>query len=196
MIDTNLLIEYGAIIRSYKKGSLIIGEGNRARFFFQVYSGEVKMYNTGDDGQEFIQGIFKTGESFAEPPLFINTIYPASAATLADSEMVVLEKSKFIQLLKSNADVHLHLTQTLSRRLYFKAMMAREITLHDAAHRIIALIDFLKLRDGFTGELYPVTLTRQQLANLTGMRVETVIRTIGHLVKNNKLQQKGRKIFR
>ena len=74
-------------------------------------------------------------------------------------------------------------------------MIGREISLYDAGHRIITLIDFLKQRDGFENEIYPVTLTRQQIADLTGLRVETVIRAIQNLVKKE-LIQKGRKIYR
>lgn len=195
-MDFNLLLQYGAVIRRHKKEEVIIKEGGKARFFLVVYSGEIKMYNTGDDGQEFIQGIFKEGESFGEPPLFLGTDYPASAKALVDSEVLVLEKTKMINLLKDHFEMHLQVTEILSRRLYFKSIMAREITMHDAAHRIIAVIDFLKERDEFTEKTYPVSLTRQQLADLTGLRVETVIRSITHLVKKGELLQKGRKIFR
>ena len=196
MTNIDLLIGYGAVIRKYKKGSMVIKEGGKARFFHQVYAGEIKMYNTAGDGQEFTQGIFKSGESFGEPPLFLDTVYPASASALMDSEVLVLEKMKFLRLLQDHPAIHLQLTQTLSKRLYFKSLMAREITLHGAAHRLLALIDFIKEREGIAGDVFAVKLTRQQLANLTGLRVETVIRTIGHLVKSKQLQQKGRKIFR
>lgn len=195
-MNFNLLLQYGAVIRKYKKEELIIKEGCKARFFLVVYSGEIKMYNTGDDGQEFIQGIFKAGESFGEPPLFLSTGYPASAKALVDSEVLLLEKTKMINLLKDHFDMHLQVTEILSRRLYFKSMMAKEITMHDAAHRILAVIDFLKERDEFIEKTYPVSLTRQQLADLTGLRVETVIRSITHLVKKGELLQKGRKICR
>jgi CRP-like cAMP-binding protein len=144
----------------------------------------------------FIQGIFKEGESFGEPPLFLGTEYPATAKSLIDCEVLVLEKAKLLQVLKDHFDVHMYITAILSKRLYFKSMMAKEITMHDAAHRILALVDFLKERDVDAGDLYPVALTRQQLADLTGLRVETVIRTISHLVKNGELNQKGRKIYR
>lgn len=42
---------------------------------------------------------------------------------------------------------------------------------------------------------YEVSLTRQQLADLTGLRVETVIRTIKNLATKKKLEIINRKIF-
>ncbi|TWV99808.1 Crp/Fnr family transcriptional regulator [Chitinophaga pinensis] len=195
MLDYELLIQAGAVTRSFKKGDTILKEGNHARFYFQLISGEVKMVNTGENGQEFIQGIFREGNSFAEPPLFLDVAYPASAIAITDCDVLVLEKAKLLTLLSQNFDLQMQLVKSLSERIYFKSMMAKEISLYDAGHRIITLIDFLKERDGYTGELYPVTLTRQQIADLTGLRVETVIRAIKYLVEKE-LVQKGRKIYR
>ena len=48
-------------------------------FYYQVVEGSVRMANMNDDGKEFIQGIFKQGESFGEPVLFIDMPYPATA---------------------------------------------------------------------------------------------------------------------
>jgi len=195
MLDYELLIQAGATIRNYSKGEMILKEGSHARFYYQIVSGEVKMVNTGESGQEFIQGIFKQGNSFAEPPLFLDVTYPASAIAITDSEILILEKAGLLQLLAANFDLQMQLVRSLSERIYFKSMMAKEISLYDASHRIITLIDFLKQRDGYTTELYPVTLTRQQIADLTGLRVETVIRAIRYLV-DTELVQKGRKIYR
>lgn len=193
--EYELLMSAGAVTRSYEKGAVIVKEGGIAKFYFQVVTGEVKMVNTGDNGQEFIQGIFKSGESFAEPPLFLGSKYPASAIAITDCELLVLEKSKLLTLLSGDSGMQMTIIKTLCKRLYFKAMMAREISLHDAGHRILTLIDFLKEREGRPDELYEVTLTRQQIANLTGLRVETVIRAVGLLTKKE-LTQKGRRLYR
>ncbi|MBW8687775.1 Crp/Fnr family transcriptional regulator [Chitinophaga rhizophila] len=195
MLDYELLIQAGAVIRHFKKGDTILQEGTHARFYFQIVEGEVKMVNTGENGQAFIQGIFKPGNSFAEPPLFLDAPYPASAIAITDCNVIVLEKAALLSLLSGNFSQQMQLLKSLSERIYFKSMMAKEISLYDAGHRILTLIDFLKERDGYTDELYPVTLTRQQIADLTGLRVETVIRAINYLF-DKELVRKGRKIYR
>lgn len=195
MISTDLLAEFGAVTRLYKKNSYIFKEDGLAKFYYQVVSGEIKMFNISESGQEFIQGIFRKDESFGEPPLFLDKTYPASALAITDCEIAVLEKSKLLLLLLEHFDVQIKLVQALSARLHFKSVMSKGITLHDAGHRILMLIDFLKNRDGVS-DVYFVQLTRQQIADLTGLRVETVIRTVKHLVDIKELQQKGRKIYR
>lgn len=196
MITIDLLYEFGAVTRRFKKGTLVFQEGDTAKFYHQLLTGEIRMFNMSEEGHEFTQGFFRDGESFGEPPLFLNTKYPASAKAVIDCEVSILSKAKLLSLLHQNFDIQMALLKALSARLHFKSMMSKEITLHDAAHRILTLIDFLKMKDKVINEAYAVSLTRQQIADLTGLRVETVIRTMKHLVEKKMLQQKGRKILR
>jgi len=73
-------------------------------------------------------------------------------------------------------------------------MIMSEISVHSPEHQIISLLNYLK-KNANTNEKYEVQLTRQQLADLTGLRVETVIRTIKTLAKKQKLEIINRKVF-
>jgi len=74
-------------------------------------------------------------------------------------------------------------------------MIANELSGHAPEHRILTLLDFLKKESGVKGK-HKVKLTRQKIADLTGLRVETVIRTINVLVAQKKLMKTERKIYR
>lgn len=197
MINEDLLQEYGARRLSFAKGDILFRQGDEPRYFWQVLSGEIKMNNFNDEGKEFIQGIFTPGSSFGEPPLFIGKPYPANAEALTPSEVYALPKDAFFNLLESSYELHRELTTSLAQRLYYKAIMASEISSQDAEHRILKLIDYFKELVGIPSkEQYRVDLTRQQVADLTGLRVETVIRAIKSLEKKGELTLEGRKILR
>ena len=197
MINENLLIDHGAKRVSFSKGDQLFREGESALNFYQVASGEIKMNNYNQDGKEFIQGIFATGQSFGEPPLLANVKYPANAEAISDAEVFQLSKEQFMELLSSNPKVHLKITETLAKRLYYKAIMVSEISSQEPEHRILRILDYLKnvakIEEQFG---YKVDLTRQQLADLTGLRVETVIRATKSLEKKGELQIKKRKVYR
>lgn len=72
------------------------------------------MNNFNLDGKEFVQGIFTAGQSFGEPPLFADVKYPANAEVISDCEVINLHKEKFLELLTSNAEVHLKVTKTFA----------------------------------------------------------------------------------
>ena len=195
MIPENILLDYGATIENIDASVVFLTEKKRADFYFQIKTGEVKMFNLNENGKEFVQGIFYDGESFGEPPLFADFKYPASAATVKPTELFKLPKSKLFELLTHNPEINLKFTKALARRLYYKATILKEISVHPPEHRILALIDFLKNRYG-SEELFQVELTRQQIADLTGQRVETVIRAIKQLEQDGEIKLIKHKVFR
>jgi CRP-like cAMP-binding protein len=198
MISELLLYDFGAEKLDFVKDDRIFSEGQPALCYYQIVSGEVKMNNFNEDGKEFIQGIFFKGQSFGEPPLFADVKYPAHAETLSDAEVLRLSKDNFMELLKAHPDQHLEITKALAARLYYKSIMAAELSSQDPEHRILRILDYLKkyvhnLTAPFS---FQVDITRQQIADLTGLRVETVIRATKSLEKKGELKIKNRKLFR
>lgn len=120
------------------------------------------------------------------------------AITLADAVIYVQPKSAFLNMLHKKSETAISLCARLANRLYYKTMIAAEIASQDPEHRLLTRIDFLKTDVGNCQpfELYQVALTRQQLAELTGLRAETVIRTIKALEKKGSLSVNKGKIYR
>lgn len=198
MIDNSLLTKYGAIEKHYAKDEVVFFKNDVPRFYFQVVSGEVKMNSYNEAGKEFIQGIFSAGRSFGEPPLFGDFDYPANAVALEESTLLVLRKELFHTLLLENPKVHLKFTEVLANRLYYKATMASGNSSNTAEDRVIKLIDYLKFQVYKipAEDLYEVELTRQQIADLTGLRVETVIRVLKKMDKSGEIRIQNRKVYR
>lgn len=197
IIEPNILENYGTKLVQLHKNEILFPEGGSALFYYQVSKGIIKMNNYSQDGQEFVQGMFKDGESFGEPPLFANFIYPANAVAVIDSVVWKLPKENFIRLLKENFELHLQFCAILSQRLQFKAMIAKEMSSHAPEHRILTLIDYFKEKAGPTkGQYYEVPFTRQQLADMAGLRVETVIRSVKALCEKKELKITNRKVYR
>ncbi len=198
MISDKLLQTNNASVQEIKKGEILFNKGEHAHFYYQVKSGEIKMNNYNADGKEFIQSIFYEGQSFGEPPLFADIVYPAGAEAIVDSKVYKLPKADFHQLLKENPNVHFKITEVLSLRLYYKAIIASTMSSEEPERRIIKLFDYLKryVHQIDEDEKFEVDLKRQQIADLTGLRVETVIRACKSLEEKSAIQIKNRKIIR
>ncbi len=195
MIPIELLETYNAKLRTYDKNTTVFEELDTPRFYYQIASGSVKMINISEDGKEFAQGIFYDGNAFGEPPLFGDSKYPATALCVQDSSIYILPKSVFFDLLLAHPDLHLKFTKLLSKRMIYKAKIMKEVSIHPPEHRIMTLLQHLKNNFGTATDEYEVALTRQEISNLTGLRVETVIRSIKNLEKNNKLSIRDRKVY-
>ena len=198
MLDQQLLLKYGAEKVQTKKGEVLFEKGDIPRFFYQVVDGDVKINDVNAEGREFIQEIISGGRSFGDFALVGEFKYLANAEAIIDTSLLRLGKSHFFKMLQENPKVHLTFTKNLAKRLHYKALMSAEIATYSAEHKILALLDYLKhtiynISDSYGFE---VNLTRQQIADLTGLRVETVIRNIKKLEDCGEVKIVNRKILR
>jgi CRP/FNR family transcriptional regulator, cyclic AMP receptor protein len=196
VFPSKTLEKYHAKIVSLRKDQVLFHEGDRAIDYFQVEEGSVKMFIASNDGQEFIQGIFTAGESFGEPALIGNFPYPGSVVAIEKSKVWKLPGDQFLQMLKENFDLHLKMDQVLCQRLRYKSMVLSEISSYDPEHRIVALLKYFRTKNArpdISGKII-IPYTRQQLADMSGLRVETVIRTVKKMEKDGKLSLDGHKI--
>lgn len=99
-----------------------------------------------DDGKEYIQGIFNDGESFGEPPLFINEPYPSTAVAQKDSIILKLNKETFIKILKEYPELQMALIKILSLRTYNKTITARDLIYNKPTHKIKAFLKAYKIK--------------------------------------------------
>lgn len=188
MIDSSLLLSYGASYKKVPGGEVIFQEGQSAHFYYQLESGRVKWLNVDDEGREFIQAIIEPGESFGEIPLFDGEPYAATAIADKDCILLRLHETTFHQLLKDHPEIHFALTKLIAQRLRFKFLFSKEIAAHDPETAITSLIHHFKKENlHICNECSKVQLTRQQIADMTGLRVETVIRTIRNLHEKGSL---------
>ncbi len=189
MIPEKIVKSHHALLVKFSKGELIFREGTEALHYFQIEEGSVKMVSRSEGGQEFIQGISIQGESFGEPPLLCNFSYPSSAIALLDSKVWKIRKADFYNLIKENFEIHLKLDQILCERLHYKNKVIASMAFDSPENSVMRLITLLKSksRQAHNSEKFIVPLTRQQMADMIGLRVETVIRSVKKLEENGKI---------
>jgi CRP-like cAMP-binding protein len=196
MIDIDLLLAWGAAFKKISKGTTIFREGTTCCFYYQLMSGRVRWLNINEEGKEFIQTIIEPGECFGELPLFDDEPYAATAIADEDSVVIRLHKPVFNQLIKENQDILLKFTRLLAQRVRFKFMLLKSFASHDPENRISALLNYLKKENkSFCNDCSQLKLTRQQIADMTGLRVETVIRSMRHMHERGELLINKGKVY-
>jgi CRP/FNR family cyclic AMP-dependent transcriptional regulator len=196
MIDINLLLAWGAAFKKIPKGITIFREGTTCSFYYQLVSGRVRWLNINDEGKEFIQTIIEPGESFGELPLFDDESYAATAITDKDSIVIRLHKPVFTQLIKENQDIHFKFSRLLVQRVRFKIILLKSLACHNPEIMIRALLNYLKKENkNFCDDCCQLKLTRQQIADMTGLRVETVIRSMRQMHEKGELLISKGKVF-
>ena len=192
-IDLDLLFTWGAIAKEYKKGEVIFNEEDTANFYYQIVDGNVRMFNSNDEGKEFTQGYFSQGDSFGEPPLFINETYPSTALAFQECKIIKLAKDKFLKILEEYPTIQKQFLELICKRLHAKAKTTNDIINQKPESRIMAFLNAHKKKNGEQKAIVP--FTRQEIANFTGLRVETVIRTFSKMSAQDKVDIVHHKIF-
>ncbi len=184
VVSVDLLLSFGATYKKVKRRQIIFYEGDPAVFFYQIIEGKVKMVNISDDGSEYIQGIFENGDSFGEPPLFYDAHYPASAVACEETLLIKLPHDIFKQLLRQHTNLMENFLKMFANRLRTKSLNTAFLLKNNTEKRILNILSFYsKPMEEKTGKI--VQLSRQDVADLCGLRVETVIRNI------KKMETKG-----
>ena len=196
MVDIDLLLSWGAAYKKVGAGETVFNEGQSCFFYYQLVSGQVRWVNIGDEGKECIHSVVEPGESFGELPLFDDGPYAASAIADEDSIVIRVHKSTFLELIKDNSDIHFAFTKLLSKRLRFKFSIIKSFASHCPENRIATLLNYLKAENkNFCGNCNQLKLTRQQIADMTGLRVETVIRTMRNMHDKGELVIEKGKVY-
>jgi len=196
MIDIDTLLAWGAAYKKLSAGEIIFHEGSQSNFYYQLVSGKVRWVNINDEGKEFLQIIIQPGECFGELPLFDGEPYAASAIADTDAVIIRLHRSTFQELIKESPEIHFSFSKLLAQRVRFKFFILKEIANHNPEHSISALFNYFKeTKTNICPDCNRINLTRQQIADMTGMRVETVIRTIRNLHSKGQIQIEKGKVY-
>jgi CRP/FNR family transcriptional regulator len=195
-IDLDLLFSWGAVAKKYKKNEVVFDEAQDAHFYYQIMDGSVRMYNSNEEGKEFTQGLFCKGESFGSPPLFIDQQYPSKAVCIQDCTIVKLSKDKFLKILDEFPNILKSFLILLANKIHSKSTTSKEIINQKPEFRILAFLKSYKRKSKYdNADKILIPYTRQEIANYTGLRVETVIRTVTKMNASKKVEIINHKIF-
>lgn len=195
VIDEDILFTNGAEIQKYKAGEPVFVEGSLPKFYYQIRSGLLKINVYKDDGSEFIHSLPSAGHCFAETFLWYEVPYCINAIVVNDAEIIRLKKEVFMDLVNERSDLMSKVMAYTAERMFNRYRMLTTLSVNNPSYRILNVLDFLKSHHNVTEPFeFVIPFSRQQLAALTGLRVETVIRTVKKLEKQKLVKISNGKI--
>jgi CheY-like chemotaxis protein len=161
--------------KSYKKKASVFEEGDGALYVFFVKTGQVKLFQSHPDGKELITSLHTTGDFFGMEAILENEPYTESAMALEDTELVLLPKKDFTDLLYSHADVARSFIALLCRKVKEKEQQLVTLAYNSIRQRTAEAL--LKLHSLNASE-QPLSIGREDLAKIVGTATESVIRVL------------------
>lgn len=180
--------------RSYSSDQEIFAEGDSAEFLPIVTSGAVKMFRSPEPGKEVIIGIFRDGEMFAVPPVFDNGPFPASAVAIEDTQLLQLNRSEFMKLLRESAEFSHAVISWTCEMLREKTSIIRNLATASPEHRVgNVLVKLAESHDPKTP--IKIAVRRQDIAEMASLTTETTIRVIRRFAEQGLVRIEHGKIF-
>ncbi len=184
--------------RSYKKSNIILFEEDPGDSLFIIKEGKVKITRLSEEGREVILSILGEGEFFGEMSILDGEARSANVIALADSEVFVLKRQEFINILKSNPQIAITLLEELAVRIRKSDQQIEYLSLADAENRVAMTLLRLAEESG-TFKMGRVTIQelpmQQDMANMSGTSRETISRMLSEFTEKEYIDRKGKKLI-
>lgn len=187
-----------ATVRPYKAGESILREDEPGELFFVIVRGQVKVFVDSEHGREVVLTHLKAGDFFGEMALFDNEARSASVSALVASELAVLRRKDFLEVMADDFTIARQILSTLSGRLRRANDMIESLVLLDVGGRLAGYL--LRLaqesgtleEDGWYAVLRP---THQVIANSIGASRETVTRLLRQFAERGLIRMRGSSVW-
>jgi CRP-like cAMP-binding protein len=182
-------------VKSLNKGEYLFREHNPSLGFYIVQRGAVNVHRVNAAGKEQVIHIFRAGESFAEGTLATETGYPADARAIENTQVLLVQKTGFLALLRKQPELALRMLGSMSMHLRVLVAQLEDLTLKDVETR---LANWLVKRcpDPASGSPHQIQLsiTKRVLAAELGTVSETFSRTLAKFREQDLLSVKGKSL--
>lgn len=183
--------------RMFNKNDVILMEDEVGSALFVIVKGKVKVARTSSDGREVILTILSDSDFFGEMAILDGQTRSATVVAIEDTELFLIQRNDFINLLKEYPEVAISLLQELTKRLRAADGKIKALSLKDAEGKVATVI--LQLADDVGmikhGKVEIDKLPLQQdLANMAGTSRETISRTLHSFAKKGIIELDGSKL--
>lgn len=174
------------------KGERLFMSCDACTSLYIIKAGLIEMSQLGEDGKKIVLHHAGQGAFLGDTILFSEGKYEANAYALKDSELLVIEKEGFENLIHTYPEIGIRMLADFGTRIKRLKAFAAEIALKDVRERIIKLLLELVTEGSSTGT--PIVLTnlptQDEMAFRIGTVREVLCRELHKLEKNNLVKVK------
>jgi CRP-like cAMP-binding protein len=193
-----IAISKAAALRAYRRGERIVTQGQPGDSFFVLVKGRVAVSILSPEGREVVLSTLSAGDHFGEMALLDEAPRSATVTAVERSELAVLTREAFFDLLRGNFVLIRALFGSFSRRLRHANSTIEGLASLDVKGRLARYFRDLadergrKAGGGWTVVVRP---SQREIADTIGSSRETVSRTMSQLARENLIVPKGKAIY-
>lgn len=168
----------GRNINKYKKKQIIYSEGNRPSQLFFIQKGKVKTYKVNDLGKELTVGLYSEGDFLGYVALMEGSSYKESAVAMEDTELAVIPREDFNELMNSSKEISQKFIKLLARNVSEKEEQLLGMAYNSLRKKVADALLALQKKYTSTANPNSIDISRENLATIAGTATESLIRTL------------------
>jgi CRP/FNR family transcriptional regulator, cyclic AMP receptor protein len=181
-------------VRAYPVRKVVVSQGEPATALFGIVHGRLKVVSCGPDGHDTVLGIMAAGEVFGEVALLDGGVRSATCTTIEPSELLVVDRAQFMELLEGSPGIAVKLLLVLAQRLRRLSQRSEDAAFLDVPSRLArSLLDLAnrfgeRQRAPTSGIAIMLKLSQQELGELVGATRESVNKHLSDWTKQGFLR--------
>jgi CRP/FNR family transcriptional regulator len=173
----------------YKAGEIIFKQGTPSPYFVCITSGLAKIYIEGY-GKNLILALVKPVDYIFGPGIYVDNRHYYSASAIEDCTACLVDVNVFKKLIRENPDFSEEFIRRVSIQAIFNFEQLISLTQKQMPGRIADVLFYLS--DKIYGQNpFEMTISRQDLADLSGMSKESAIRILKEFKEEGILSVQG-----
>ena len=162
---------------SYKAGEMIFKQGSASTHILMLTSGMAKLHLEGSGGKNLLLKIAKPVQMFGGPGTLLDNRNYYSATALEDTTVCFINTKNFRTCIRSNPDFAEKFIEHINLAAIFTFGRFVDLTQKQMPGRVADALLYLS-EEVFETNPFKVTLSRQDLADMTSLSKESFIRIL------------------
>jgi CRP/FNR family transcriptional regulator, polysaccharide utilization system transcription regulator len=178
---------------SFKAGEIMFKQGTPSPHFLCLTTGLAKIYIEGY-GKNLILGLVKPVEYIFGPGIYVDNRHHYSASAIEDSTACLVDVNTYKQLIRENPDFAEEFIKRVSQQSIFNFEQVISLTQKQMHGRIADALFYLSEKI-YCQNPFQLNISRQDLADLSGMSKESAIRILKEFKEEGILHVDGNTFF-
>lgn len=161
--------------RSYSHGAIVFSQAGPGDALYGVVTGKIRISASSPDGREMFLNIMEPGDTFGEIALLDGRHRTATASATAPSELIIITRDHFLELLEREPKLVSHVVQLLCERIRWTSGLAEDSALLGVPARLARrLLSLGKLHGHETANGVELSISQEEVAHFLGLSRQAV----------------------
>jgi CRP/FNR family transcriptional regulator, cyclic AMP receptor protein len=134
--------------KKFRNGQIVLSSGELFPFALLVISGRLRVVTATADGEEHLIRWLEPGEITGLGSVIVDYPFPADMVATGGTELLLIDRQKLIDLIKTDGEIALAIVRVLSLRIIELVDIISDDGLPNLQHKVLAALERLAIYHG------------------------------------------------